>query len=196
MNMKNKLLALLAVLLLGIGLFLGYRLGRPQMPSEQLSSQSVVQALKHEGFLVTETYIVTQQIAIDRSTGSVFKDFFWGQDIVAMGTMKTSLGVDLNKLLPEDIIVDAHTISVHLPALEDHGVELLGDITLQNKQGLLKKVFNNDDGYNAAYAKLKELSLATAKTDSVQREAKENTKKEIERLLRLIAGDREIDIVI
>lgn len=51
-----------------------------------------------------------------------------------------------------------------MSALEDHVVELLADITLQNKQGIFKN------------------------------EAKENTKKEIERLVRLIAGDRQVEV--
>ncbi|MBI2037777.1 MAG: DUF4230 domain-containing protein [Candidatus Magasanikbacteria bacterium] len=192
--MKNKLITIGVLVIVAASLFVGYRLGKPNQPGEQVSSQSIVQALKHEGFLVTETYIITQQITIDRSTGSAFKDFFWGQDIVAMGTMKASLGVDLNKISPEDITVDARTVTASLPSLEDHGVELIGDITLQNKQGIFKKIFNNDDGYNAAYAKLKEAALAAAKSDVVQNEAKENTKKEIERLVKLIAGNREVEI--
>jgi hypothetical protein len=192
--MKTKLFLLGFLIVLGIGLFVGYRLGKPKQADEQVSSQSIVQALKHEGFLVTETYIITQQITIDRSTGSVFKDFFWGQDIVAFGTMKTSLGVDLSKLSLEDIKITGDTLSLTVPAIEDHGVELVGDISLQNKQGIFKKIFNNDDGYNAAYAKLKEAALATAQTDMVKLEAKENTRKEIERLVRLVAGDRRIEV--
>ncbi len=192
--MKTKLLLVGLLVVIGASLFVGYRLGKPKAQNEQVSSQSIVQALKHEGFLVTETYIITQQITIDRSTGSVFKDFFWGQDIIAFGTMKISLGVDLNKLSIEDIKMNASTISLTVPDMENHGVELIGDITLQNKQGIFKKIFNNDDGYNAAYAKLKEAALATATSDLVKNEARENTKKEIERLIRLVAGDRQIEV--
>ncbi len=193
--MRNKLLLIAFLLCFAFALFIGYKIGKPTPPSEQVNSQSIVQALKHEGFLVTETYIITQQIKIDRSTGSAFKDFFWGQDITAIGTMKTSLGVDLSKLSPEDISMDAQTITLFVPALEDHGVELIGDITLQNNQGIFKKIFNNDDGYNAAYTKLKESALTAAKSDVVKKEAEENTKKEIARLVRLIAGDRKIEII-
>ncbi len=192
--MKNKLITIGVLVIVAASLLVGYRLGKPSQPGEQVSSQSIVQALKHEGFLVTETYIITQQITIDRSTGSAFKDFFWGQDIVAMGTMKASLGVDLNKISLEDISVSAQTITVNVPALEDHGVELIGDIALQNKQGIFKKIFNNDDGYNAAYTKLKEAALTAAHSEIVQNEAKENTKKEIERLLKLIPGNREVEV--
>lgn len=192
--MKTKLLLVGLLIVIGASLFAGYRLGKPKQANEEVSSQSIVQALKHEGFLVTETYIITQQITIDRSTGSVFKDFFWGQDIIAFGTMKISLGVDLNKLSIEDIKMNASTISLTVPGIENHGVELIGDITLQNKQGIFKKIFNNDDGYNAAYAKLKEAALATATSDVVKNEAGENTKKEIERLIRLVAGDRKIEV--
>ncbi|MCX6780002.1 MAG: DUF4230 domain-containing protein [Candidatus Magasanikbacteria bacterium] len=195
MSMKNKILAIGFLFVLALGLFVGYRIGKPNLPGEQVSSQSIVQALKHEGFLVTETYIITQQITIDRSTGSAFKDFFWGQDITAFGTMKTSMGVDLNKLTPEDITLTSNRISLTVPSLEDHGVELIGDITLKNNQGIFKKVFNNDDGYNAAYAKLKESAILTAKSDLIQNEARENTKKEIERLIQLIAGNRQVEII-
>lgn len=194
MRIKSTMLTIGILLVVVASLFVGYRFGRPNTPGEQVSSQSIVQALKHEGFLVTQTYIITQQITIDRSTGSAFKDFFWGQDIVAMGTMKASLGVDLNKLSPEDIKVESHKVSIAIPNLENHGVELIGDITLQNKQGIFKKVFNNDDGYNAAYAKLKEAALAAAKSEPVQTEAREHAKKEIERLVKLVAGERQVEV--
>lgn len=192
--MKNKVFIVLGIILVGVGLFVGYRLGKPAGSVERVTTQSIMQALKHEGFLVTETYIVTQQINVDRSTGSVFKDFFWGQDIVALGTMKTSLGVDLNKLEPADIAVSARTITISVPAIENHGVELIGDVTLQNKQGILKKIFNNDDGYNTAYAKLKDAALSAANSAEVQTEARANTSKEIERLLQLAAPDRQVII--
>ena len=48
--MKNKLLLVGFLIVLGVGLFLGYRLGKPKQPNEQVSSQSIVQALKHKDF--------------------------------------------------------------------------------------------------------------------------------------------------
>ncbi len=194
MSLKSKFITVGFLCMLAVGGFVGYRLAKPAAKSEAITSQSVVQALKHEGFLVTETYIITQQVKIDRSTGSSFKDFFFGQNITAIGTMKVSMGVDLNKLSPEDISIDSRTVLVRVPDLEQHGVELMGDITIQNTQGILKKVFDNDDGYNAAYTKLKEAALVAATSESVQTEAKENTAKEVERLVKLVAGDRQIEV--
>lgn len=194
MSLKSKLIIIGFIVMLGVGGFVGYRLALPQKKTAEVTSQSIMQALQREGFLITETYVVTQQITIDRSTGSAFKDFFWGQDITAIGTMKSSWGVDLRKISAEDISLEKTAVTITLPPLENHGVELVGDIALQNKQGILKKVFNNDNGYNAAYAQLKEAALSAAQTEAVQNESKDNAIREIERLVRLMLGDRDVHV--
>lgn len=192
MKFYLTIFATLAVLIGGI--YIGYRVFRPSTPSPTIDSQTIVTMLKQEGFLVTQTYVFNQQVKIKTNSGSVFKDFFWGQDISASGNMKVSSGVDLNKINFKDIQVTSHDVTLQLPNIETHSIELIGDLTLQNNQGILKRVFNNDDGYNQAYKALEEKANEAAATTTLRLEAQKSTEKEINQLVQLIAKDRQVRI--
>lgn len=151
--------------------------------------------LKQEGFLVTQTYILNQQVNINKDSGDAFKDFFWGQDIVASGNMKVGSGVDLNKIFAEDITVTDRLIALQLPPIETHSIELIGEITLTNKQGILKRVFDNNNGYNEAYQALQRVAGTAAATTTLRGEAENSTKKEVAKLLGLVAKDRVVEIM-
>lgn len=192
--MKKYLFLLFAFVLIGFGVYAGYLLFAPRKSAVSVDSQSIVSMLKREGFLVTQTYIVNQQVGINNRTGQVFRDFFWGQDIVAFGNMKVSTGVDLNKLTDQDIRIEGDNVSVALPQVSVHSTELLGDITLQNKQGILKRIFDYDSGYNTAYQTLRSQAIAGATTTTLMMEAEENTRKEVERIIKLAIPNRDITI--
>lgn len=191
--MKKYFFLTFSLLLIALGLYTGYLIFSPKPKAkETVSSQSIVSMLKREGFLVTQTYIVNQQVKINNNTGKIFRDFFLGQEINAFGTMKVSTGVDLNKLTENDLIVESLVVKINLPGVEVQSAELLGDITLQNRQGILKRIIDNDDGYNAAYAALRTQAIGSATTSTLMVEARENTRKEIERLVKFAAPNREV----
>jgi hypothetical protein len=192
--MKKYIYLISSILLLGIGLYSGYIIFSPKSPSNKVDSQSIVTMLQRQGFLVTQTYIVNQQVNINNSTGSAFKDFFWGQDLTAFGTVKVSTGVDLNNLKSEDIVVGPSSVSVLLPPVTVNSAELVGNITLQNKQGIFKRIFDNDAGYNTAYQELRTRAIADATTSTIMAEAKESTKVQVTRLIQLVAPERQIEI--
>lgn len=193
--MKIYFYLFLTALLLGTGIFIGYKAFKPApAPATTVDSTTIVTMLKQEGFLVTQTYILNQQVTINNETGSAFKDFFWGQDIVASGNMKVSSGVDLNKINADDISVTDKVISLELPPVETHSIELLGDITLANKQGIFKRLFDNNDGYNEAHKALVEVAGQAVVTSTLRVEAENSTKKEISRLLQFFSNTRSLEI--
>jgi len=177
------------VLVFGIGLFTGYS-GWPAkkavQPAETVHAQTILTALKDQGFLVTQSIISTQEATIKRSTGSALKDFFVGQTIRARGTMETNLGVDLSQLSEEDVQVNGSHITVLIPATKLFNTRLLGDIEVENSQGIIKRVFQPDDGYNAALAELTSLAEGVAKDESILTNAQERSKEEIQRLVKLL----------
>lgn len=191
--MKNKIIIILLVLVVTsvfiCGLFLGYSIFKPQIFAQKVTSQTILETLKSQGFLVTQTYILNQKVTIDKNSGVIWKDIFWGQEIEASGVMKISSGIDLTKLTEQDISSAAKQLTIKLPPIEVQSVELLGDIELKNTQGILKKVFDNDDGYNLALAKLKEASITAANSDQISQSAHKFAVLEIERLLKIIAPD-------
>lgn len=192
--MKYYFLIGLLIIFFLAGTYLGYVIFQPQIVKEQVSSQTILQTLRNEGFLVTQTYILNQRVSIDKTSGVMWKDFFWGQEIEASAVLKVSSGVDLTKLDDKDVQIKGQQIIIDLPAIEIHSTELISDIELRNTQGILKKVFDNDDGYNLALNKLKDQGKITASEEKLVAEAKSNTQNEIERLIRLAAPDWQVKV--
>lgn len=78
--------------------------------------------------------------------------------------------------------------------IERQSTEVIGDILLTNQQGILKKVFNSDDGYNLAVARLKSEAESAALAPELKEEAEENAKNEVAKLLRLVDTSKEVKI--
>jgi hypothetical protein len=189
--MKKYLLPIAALILFFGGLFVGYKIFRPAA-KEEVTSNVILTALQSEGFLVSQNYIFNQTITIDRSTGSSFKDFFLGQTIDADANMKVSSGVDLSKLSPKDIVISEKQIQITLPPVQTQSTELLGNIVLKNKQGIIKKIVNNDDGYNAALTELKKEAMKAAEVPELREEAKINAQREIKKFLQFVDPQKEV----
>jgi len=108
--------------------------------------------------------------------------------------MKVSSGVDLQKLSANDISLTNDQINIDLPAIEIQSVEILDEIVLDNKQGILKRLLANDDGYNQALTNLKEQAKIAAQEDKLINEAQQSTINEIKRFIKFIDPDKEINI--
>lgn len=190
--MKYYLTVGLMIILFVLGIYFGYLIFQPQIVKEQINSQTILETLKNEGFLATQTYIFNQSVTIDKNTGIMWKDFFWGQEINASAVVEVNSGVDLTKLTANNIKVTANQINLTLPQIEVQSVELLGDIELRNSQGILKKIFNDDDGYNLALSKIKEEAIKAASDEKLVNQAQSSTQKEITRLIGLAAPKMQI----
>ncbi len=192
--MKKYLLIVIALILFFGGLFLGYRIFRPTETKQTVNSTVVLTALQSEGFLVSQNYIFNQMVTIDRSTGNAWKDFFLGQTIEANANMKVSAGINLSRLTEKDVTVTNKEIRLTLPPVEIQSIELMGNIVLHNKQGIIKKVIDSDDGYNAALVELKKEAAATAGSPELRAEAYQNAVKEITKFLNYIAPEKIVAI--
>jgi len=197
--MKKIFQIILLVVIFGGGLYFGFRLFGPKDAEIIITRDALLVSLQSEGFLVSESALLYQQVEIDRSTGSAFKDFFWGQDIIADANVRVSSGVDLSKLSEEDIEITESEISIELPPVEVHSVEIVGGINLRNKQGILKKIFDNDDGYNEAFVQLIESGRSAAeegriKTEMFEDSAAVSAQKEIERLIKFVEREKTVTV--
>ncbi len=189
---KKYLIIALCAVLFGGGIYLGYRVTRPNTPTTQVTSQTVLITLKSEGFLVTQSYVFNQTIDINHSTGSQWKDIFWKQAIKASANVKVNSGVDLAKLTAEDVAIQNDTIMVALPQVAVNSTEIIGDVMVQNNQGIFKRAFDNDDGYNQALAAIKAEAMKAATKEEVIVEARVNADKQVKQLLRYVFPDREV----
>lgn len=199
MLMRSKILAgiMVALLAFGSGLFAGYKVFTPKPKMEQkVNAQMILTALHDRGFLVTQTYVFDTPVTIERSSGNAFKDFFFGQTIEARGTMEVNMGIDLAKVKEEDVGIDpnAGTVTITLPGASLFNVRLVGPIELKNRQGILKKLIDSDDGYNDALALLsKTAEEAATKPELVQR-TDERAREDVRRLLEYVVRGEVVEV--
>lgn len=199
MNKKYILIGIVALFIF----FIGYetsahfaRLREKTLAQAQLpTSQTVLLSLKGQGFLITQTYLFNQSIAIDHSSGSFFKDLFWNQAINASANIKVSSGVDLSKLTPANIQANGNNLTISLPVPTRYSTEVLGAVSLQNKQGVFKKLFDSDDGYNQALAALKTEAEKAAETPELLQDAQKGAEKEINRLVQILVPGSQVSVV-
>lgn len=191
---KLFLVVVLIVILLGGGIYVGYRLAKPVKTEQKVTASLVLTTLHARGFLVTETLVFNEPITIENTEGSVWKDLFFGQTIEARGNMEVNLGVDLQKIQPEDIEIGLNKVVVNLPAAEIFNSRLVGPIDVENKQGLLKRLLDNDDGYNQALSEMTKQAEQAANTQELLEKADENAKDEVSRILQFIIKDKEIEV--
>ena len=190
--MRSKLIITLVVALAVLSsLILGAIAGRIWFAPETsiktyVTSQTILTALRDQGFLVTQTYVFDQPVTINKTTGNPFKDFFVGQTVEARGTMEANLGIDLSKLTADDVIVSATEITVRIPPPSLFNTRLVGPIEVKNTQGIVKKFFEPDDGYNLALQELTRAATAAATEPEILQSSTNSSIKEITRLVQLL----------
>ncbi len=197
-KLQAKLTIALVLLLAALvaGGVLGYRIGTPDVQEESLTSQYILSAIQDQGFLVSQSYVYRGQVQIDKSTGSKFKDFFFGQEIIARGDVKVASGVDVASITQEDVTVTDDGITVRIPATKIFSTELLGAIEVENTQGVIKRVLDNEDGYNEALAALKSEAQAAAAAPELVLDANESAVRELTRLLQMIDVTKEVSVLV
>lgn len=182
------------VLVFGGGMALGWRLFRPADVKREVTANVILSALKDRGFLVTQTYVFDEPVTIKKTSGSAFKDFFFGQTITARGAMEVNLGVDLTRVTSDQVSIKDNAITVLIPAVTVFNVRLVGPIDVNNEQGLLKRILENDDGYNEALSELSRIAEETAKKPEFIQRATARGREEIARLLGTVAQGKDVQV--
>jgi uncharacterized protein YneF (UPF0154 family) len=187
------------IIFFSAGLFVGYKLFMPKVEERQtVNAQAILTALHDRGFLVTQTYIFDTPVTIDRSTGSAWKDFFFGQTIEARGTMEVNLGVDLGQVKQDDVTLNEESgqITVYIPSSKLFNARLVGPIELKNKEGILKRILDSDDGYNEALALLSKTAEEMSQREDLISRANDRAKDDISRILGYVAQEKTINVEI
>ncbi len=192
---KLKLALIFGTLFFAIGFFVSLFLFRDS-EGEKVSSQTILTALRERGFLVTQTYVANESVKIENDSEDFWRKLLWGQAIKAYGVVEVNLGVDLSKLEESDIKISKDKITVAIPKVNVFNSRLVGDVSLENKQGLLKRIFENDDGYNQAVSALVNQAEQNILTAEVLTTANDKAVEEIKRLVGYFVGDKEIEVVI
>jgi hypothetical protein len=187
--------ASVAIVILALGIIAGWW-GTKRIAEPRVTSQVILSALRDRGFLVTQSFVFNENIKITNNSESFWHDLLWGQAIKAYGIAEVNLGVDLAKLGEDDVKVEKDKVTVSVPAVEIFNSRIVGDISLENKQGILKRVFENDDGYNQAVTEMIKQAEANATTPEMLTNANQKAREEIKRLVEFIAKDKVVEVVI
>ena len=187
------------ILCFGAGLYAGYRFFTPKpQETQKVSAQAILTALHDRGFLVSQTYIFDTPVTIDRSSGNALKDFFFGQTIEARGTMEVNMGTDLALVAQNDVTIDeaSNTITVRIPGTKLFNSRLVGPIELKNKEGILKRLLDSDDGYNEALSLLSKTAEETAQKQELIARANDRAKEDIARILGYVTPGKTVKVEI
>lgn len=187
---------LLVVGIMAFGALIGWMLARSGNTQKTITDQTILTALRERGFLVTETIVSTVATNIKTDQASIWKRLFWGQEIQASAVAEVNLGVDLEKMSGTDIKISSDKITVEIPGAEIFNSRLVGEISVINTQGILKRVLQNDDGYNQAMAELIKQAESAATSTEMMAVANDKAKEEIKRLVGYMALDKDIIVVI
>jgi hypothetical protein len=194
-SLKPFLFGLAAALIFGLGIFAGYKIFAPKPGMKTtVNAQAILTALHDRGFLVTQTFIFDTPVTIERSTGSAFKDFFLGQTIEARGTMEVNMGIDLAQVKEGDVTVTDDTVTVRVPSAALFNTRLVGPIEVRNKQGILKRVLDNNDGYNEALSALAKAAEDAATKPELVSRATDHAKEDISRLVEYVAIGKMVTV--
>jgi hypothetical protein len=159
------------------------------------AAESVLIALKGQGFLITQTYLFNQSVTVDHASGSFFKDFFWNQIVSARAYVKISSGVDTSKITAADIVEKEGNVLVALPQPTRYSTEIVGSVDVQNKQGVLKKLLDSDDGYNQALIALKTEAEKQSSSPELLLELQHQTEAEIKRFIQIVRPSTTVEVV-
>ncbi len=181
------------ILGLGSGILIGAKIAnRPiqidQGEKTEVTSQSVIEKIKDQSFLITRSVISEQTVEINIDQGSAWSNFWWGHKISAKAYMQVDVGIDLSEVDEEDIQVNDETkvIIINLPEAEIHKTSLEGDITVSTKSGILKKLFksSSNEDYNLALSQLEERAEeAVMENDDLLDEAESSALSTLQLLL-------------
>ena len=179
-----------------IGLLAGFLwpVFRPTGMTTTITSQSILTAMRDQGFLVTQTYVFDQPVTINKSTGSAFKDFFVGQTIEARGSMEANIGVDLSGLGEQDVSITDGSVLLRVPRPKIFNTRLVGPIEVKNSQGILKRLLEPNDGYNEALTALAKAAETAASKEEIKQRAENVSVGELQRLVRLISPGTAVTI--
>ncbi|MFZ5364539.1 MAG: DUF4230 domain-containing protein [Patescibacteria group bacterium] len=184
----------IGAVILAVGIIAGWW-GTKKVAEPKVSSQIILSALRDRGFLVTQSFVYNESIKITNSSESFWHDLLWGQAIRAYGIAEVNLGVDLAKLGEEDVKLEKDKAIITIPTAEIFNSRIVGDINLENKQGILKRIFENDDGYNQAMAEMIKQAEASAVTPEMLAEANQKAQEEIKKLVEFFLKDKVVEVV-
>ena len=167
LKLKRAAGLLLAILLVGVGLFLGVRLGRvigfPAGPRIS-DTPTLLKEVRTLSQLVTVQYVLEKAVVWNDPPQSLVGQFFAGEShllLLAHGIVKA--GVDLGRLGPNDLRIEGTTVVVSLPPAQ------ITDAYLDDAQ---TKIIERTTGFLRSFDKDLEQNVRQNAVDDIRRAAR------------------------
>lgn len=163
--MKNiKLIASLLALILLIfiatffyGRHVGKKVATESIREPAVSSQTILDKITDQYFLVTKTVFVNSRAEIETPKSDNWADLFTGKKITVNGLVRIDVGLEMKNMRAENIKVNSRdkVVEISLPQAEILDASLSGELDISLDKAVverLKDIFKNtqNDDYNLA----------------------------------------------
>lgn len=161
-RIKVILFFVFAVLLILVAVFFygryqGMQLSVAENKPAIVNSQTVLERITNQYFLVTKTVFVNSKTEIDTPKNNNWTDLFTGKKITVFGIIRVDVGVDMKNMRLENIVVDSKNkiVTITLPHAEILDSSLSGELDVIADKSILEKIkglFKNtqNEDYNMA----------------------------------------------
>lgn len=206
---RIKIIAIFVVITLVLFIavfFYGRYLGQKNVSLETqkptVNSQTILERITSQYFLVTKTVFVNSKAEIETPKNNDWTDIFTGKKIRVDGLIRVDVGVEMKNMRPENISVDAKkkTVTISLPHAEILDASLSGELNIDEDKAIvekLKDVFKNtqNDDYNLALQTLIDSAKSQVTADeNIFNSARSDSVKLVELIVSGMLDDYQVII--
>lgn len=189
------ILSVFIILVLFVGVFfygryLGNSSGNVKDASPVVSSQLILDRITSQYFLVTKTVFVNSKAEIETPKNNNWTDLFIGKKITVRGIVRVDVGVDMNKLSPDNIAVNNRqkVVIISLPPAEILDSSLSGELDVDDDKAIVEKLKDlfkdtQNDDYNLALSTLIDNAKSQVINDEVVFNAARNDSLKLVQLI-------------
>lgn len=170
-----------------VAFVVGFIIAKGQYAPPQVTTESILTAMKNEGFFVTQSVILEETVTIDNRSGNALRDFFVSENIEAEADLRVAMGIDTNLLTTEQVQIDGKNIIVTLPTPTIFSTEILGDVNVDSQRGVITRITDGEEDYNGLVATLKEQARASVADQDIAGAVQMGTIETVTRFLQTIA---------
>jgi len=139
------------------GRYIGKRIASPIFQAPVINSQTILDRITSQYFLVTKTVFVNSKAEIETPKNNDWTDLFTGKKITVNGLIRVDVGLEMKNMRRENINVDSRNkiVTISLPHAEILDASLSGELDINEDKAVvekLKDIFKNtqNEDYNLA----------------------------------------------
>ena len=180
--------------------YVGKKMANPELPALVVNSQTILERITSQYFLVTKTVFVNSKAEIETPKNNDWTDLFTGKKITVNGLVRVDVGVEMKNMRPENILVDTRskTVTISLPHAEILDASLSGELDVDQDKAVvekLKDIFKNtqNEDYNLALQTIIDNAKSQVTADeTIFEQARNNSLKLVELIVSGMLQDYQV----